>query len=265
MKRQRPNESELSRLKLMEITMGKANRSRSLKDNLAASFGWPQSTLLHLETRPLARFEVAVCLIAIAFVLYFTAPALMIGLAAAIYAFSCIQSDHLADLAFSDPLTGLPNSRALAPAFQRLSSYAQRRNQVITALFLDIDEFGMFNYAFGYAGGDRALQAVASALTASIRPMDVAIRRSHGADEFIVLIAHASDESHLPIEIAERIQASAGSLSNGRRVTLSVGVATCPPLASLDEVLQLANSAVQLAKQRRDCVVSLSNVQHQQV
>ena len=66
--------------------------------------------------------------------------------------------DELAALATTDPLTGLPNHRALVAALDQELERARRYGRSCSVLFLDLDHFKALNDSFGHAGGDAALR-----------------------------------------------------------------------------------------------------------
>jgi diguanylate cyclase (GGDEF)-like protein len=82
----------------------------------------------------------------------------------------------------TDPLTGLANRRAFDRDLQR--RLQARTDRIVLALF-DVDDFKGVNDRRGPAEGDRVLTAIASMLSSSIRPGDLAARL--GGDEFALI------------------------------------------------------------------------------
>jgi diguanylate cyclase len=89
-------------------------------------------------------------------------------------------------LAVSDPLTGLPNRRALDVALAREIARARRHKTPLCVAVLDIDHFKRINDAHGHAVGDRALQHLASVLKTAVRETDVLAR--FGGEEFVLVM-----------------------------------------------------------------------------
>ena len=88
----------------------------------------------------------------------------------------------------TDPLTGLPNRRALVAAVAErtaASRGAHRPDRRLALLLLDIDRFRNVNDALGHRLGDRLLTEVAQRLAAVVPPHDLVVRL--GGDEFAVL------------------------------------------------------------------------------
>lgn len=93
-------------------------------------------------------------------------------------------------LARHDALTGLLNRRAFFEIGRDEMDRARRYGHAIGIAFLDLDNFKRLNDTQGHEAGDRALKAVASALTGSLRVTDRVARL--GGDEFAVILPEAS-------------------------------------------------------------------------
>ena len=119
---------------------------------------------------------------------------------------------------------------------------------------IDVDEFKAVNDERGHHEGDQLLRAIAHAITATVRPGDVAARV--GGDEFAVLLPGTSVSE--ACVIGERIR-SAVADSAVLPVSLSVGVA---PLAQDSRIALLAaDTALYKAKAAgRDCVVAAADL-----
>jgi diguanylate cyclase (GGDEF)-like protein len=114
-----------------------------------------------------------------------------------------LEQRKVAELAFSDQLTGLPNRRAFLDELTALG--ASHRNTTIAVAMLDLDGFKAINDTFGHLAGDSLLVAVARRLEASLEPGDLIVRL--GGDEFALLLRDvatldAARERLLPIAAA---------------------------------------------------------------
>ena len=74
------------------------------------------------------------------------------------------MADELERLALHDPLTGLPNRRALGERVAIELASARRTGEPVASAILDVDDFTKINDSRGHAGGDAALQAIARAM-----------------------------------------------------------------------------------------------------
>jgi diguanylate cyclase (GGDEF)-like protein len=165
-------------------------------------------------------------------------------------------------LSLLDPLTGLFNRRFLVAQAPRLWRQARRDGTRVAALVLDLDHFKRLNDAHGHAAGDSVLRAVATSLTATVRPTDVLART--GGEELVVLgLVGDPDEA---ARLAERLRTAVAATrtADGHAVTASIGVALTRPAEGEDPTDQLwrlvdrADAAMYEAKQQgRDRVASM--------
>ena len=98
--------------------------------------------------------------------------------------------DEINNLAFYDPLTGLPNRRLLLDRLQQALAASARSNHHGALLFIDLDNFKDLNDNRGHQIGDLLLQQVAARLTACTREGDTTAR--FGGDEFVVMLENMS-------------------------------------------------------------------------
>ncbi|MDR9096313.1 putative signaling protein [Burkholderia multivorans] len=152
-------------------------------------------------------------------------------------------------LAFYDPLTGLPNRALFLDRLKQALASAQRHGQRVALLFLDLDRFKEINDTQGHVFGDRALIEIARRFQAALREEETLARLA--GDEFVV-IAMGANQSAAAL-IAERLQkALAEPLAiNGRFFTLkaSIGIAFYPEDGSTaEELLKHADIAMYRAK-----------------
>ena len=100
---------------------------------------------------------------------------------------------QVANLAFYDHLTRLPNRRLLMDRLHRAVTATKRNGNSGAVLFLDLDNFKHLNDSLGHDIGDLLLKQVSERLTKCIREDDTVSRL--GGDEFIVILENL-DKSH---------------------------------------------------------------------
>jgi len=150
--------------------------------------------------------------------------------------------ERLAHQSFHDGLTGLPNRALFLDRLKRAITVSRRHSDFkFAVLFVDIDEFKVFNDSLGHAAGDNLLMQIAQRLTTSLRGVDTISRprvgedaepfvgestlARPGGDEFTMLL----EELHGPsdaIRVAERIQRRLAIPFNfnGQEIVLSVSI-----------------------------------------
>jgi diguanylate cyclase (GGDEF)-like protein/PAS domain S-box-containing protein len=96
------------------------------------------------------------------------------------------------ELAFYDPLTGLPNRRLLLDRLQRGLVASARNGQFGALLLLDLDHFKTINDTRGHDVGDQLLIEISRILRSSLRETDSAARL--GGDEFVILLEELSQD-----------------------------------------------------------------------
>jgi diguanylate cyclase (GGDEF)-like protein len=173
-------------------------------------------------------------------------PVRVLGTAHDITAMRRVQ-DELTRLAERDPLTDLPNRRALLARLDDL--LARRRERPDALLLIDIDNFKDINDVHGHAVGDDVLRVLARLLRRELPPEAVLGRL--GGDEFAVMLPGAYAEEALAV--AERLCNAAVATpvplaGTGLRVTLSIGAASREPADTRDTVLAHADLALYEAK-----------------
>ena len=113
--------------------------------------------------------------------------------------------DSLAQQAFHDPLSGLPNRLLFLDRLGQALKRLARRPSTVGVIYLDLDRFKVINDSLGYAVGDQLLLAMATRLAGLVRPGDTLARI--GGDDFAMVCDGLSDESDV-VAVAERVRAS---------------------------------------------------------
>jgi diguanylate cyclase (GGDEF)-like protein len=156
-----------------------------------------------------------------------------------------------------DPLTGIPNRRALEESLADEMRRAKRYQRPFSLFFIDIDRFKRVNDQFGHAVGDAALKEFAAVVSRSLRPADVPSR--WGGEEFVVLLPETGPESarRAAERLRETMERHSFAFRAGERLTCSIGVSSFPSDAEgARELLKIADEALYEAKRRgRNLVV----------
>jgi diguanylate cyclase (GGDEF)-like protein/PAS domain S-box-containing protein len=129
--------------------------------------------------------------------------------------------EELRTQALEDPLTGLANRSYLAAHVEQALAGAQRSEDHISLLLLDLDRFKNVNDTLGHGAGDELLCAVADRLRSTIRRGDLAARL--GGDEFVVVCAGAGGAPHEVAALSRRLldAVSAPYVVDGRELHVS--------------------------------------------
>ncbi len=158
---------------------------------------------------------------------------------------------RLEGLATIDALTGALSRGAFLEQASDLVGDRQPTGRPVSVLMLDLDHFKRINDTYGHAAGDRALHAFAAAVRASLRETDILGRL--GGEEFAAVLPDADERqaSVLAERLRRNIEAIRLPLEGGPlQFTVSIGVATHPPAASLPlaRLLVAADEALYRAK-----------------
>jgi diguanylate cyclase (GGDEF)-like protein len=155
----------------------------------------------------------------------------------------------LAELARTDPLTGLANRRGFDEAIEREHSRQRRGGPAMALLLVDVDHFKAVNDSWGHQAGDDVLQALGRLMAARFRAMDVVGRI--GGEEFAVLIPDCTMERgyERAVELCDAVRTE--TLAWDHPITVSVGVSTsadAAPTPTPAELFAAADGALYAAK-----------------
>ncbi len=152
-----------------------------------------------------------------------------------------------------DQLTGCLNRHALESRSVELEEQGARTNAELSVVMFDLDHFKAINDRYGHAQGDRVLAHVAYEARKHLRRFELVYRL--GGEEFAVLLPGAG--AQVAAAMAERIRDGIeNSPLDHVGVTASFGVASCAAPFSVEQVINMADRRLYLAKATgRNCVV----------
>lgn len=159
--------------------------------------------------------------------------------------------ERLHYLAHHDVLTGLPNRALLGDRLSHAMVQAQRNNQLLAVMMLDLDRFKTINDTLGHAQGDELLKIVATRLTRCLRKGDTIARL--GGDEFIIVLESLNHVDGASIAAEKVMQVLAQPFFVGGReffISASIGITVYPfDDDEKESLLKKADTAMYRAKE----------------
>ena len=158
--------------------------------------------------------------------------------------------------ALTDPLTGLPNRALFIDRLDHALARAERAQDEVSVLFLDVDEFKLVNDSLGHLVGDRLLIEIARRIRKCLRRSDTAARL--GGDEFAILVTNDTDRPPPELLGARIIEAFSTPFridGHELRVRASIGMASgCDTPESLLRDADIAMYRAKTSKRGGLCV-----------
>ncbi len=162
-----------------------------------------------------------------------------------------IDNARLYRYAVTDEMTRLYNHRYFQQRLDEEIQRADRYENHVSLVILDVDHFKKFNDTFGHPEGDRVLKTVARLIEKNVREIDIPAR--YGGEEFVIICPEKNGEGSLTP--AERIRTAIEGYDfriNGEHVpiTVSLGVCCYPDAASSKaDLIQKADAALYYSKE----------------
>jgi diguanylate cyclase (GGDEF)-like protein/PAS domain S-box-containing protein len=162
-----------------------------------------------------------------------------------------LTQERIRHLAFHDRLTGLANRMKLEDDLRSALAAANRHDDLVGVIYLDLDDFKPVNDELGHAVGDYVLREVASRMRACVRECDTVARL--GGDEFLVLLTRLDSRDDLATvarKLEESIERPIPVTGHPDiRITASAGLATYEPGEAAEDLTNRADHAMYRAKQ----------------
>ncbi|MFN7132406.1 MAG: diguanylate cyclase, partial [Myxococcales bacterium] len=161
------------------------------------------------------------------------------------------RSTELERLSVTDELTGVYNRRYFRERLREEFRRAQRYDDPLSLIILDLDHFKGVNDRLGHLAGDEVLRQATRLLPGCVRETDIVSR--YGGEEFTILLP----QTHLSgcLTVAERIWRTLRNhpfriAEHDERLTASVGVSSFPNkgVGSPEDLLRTADDALYRAK-----------------
>jgi two-component system cell cycle response regulator len=172
------------------------------------------------------------------------------------------EAARLYELAVTDGLTQVANHRHFQDRLREEFRRAQRYDDPLGLILVDLDHFKTLNDTFGHQMGDQVLVAVANAVKVAVRETDFVAR--YGGEEFAVILPN----THLAgaLTVAERItdEMAKIQLKPGLRVTGSFGLSGFPgrSVTTPHQLIGTADQALYRAKREGRNRISLFQATH---
>lgn len=157
--------------------------------------------------------------------------------------------EQLKELAITDGLTHLFNSRHFYQELQVEIDRFNRYGHPLSLLLIDIDHFKQYNDHHGHLDGDKILKETARLIVSCMRKMDSAYR--YGGEEFTVILPDTDCLSAIYVaqRTRETVEEKFRSAPESEKITVSIGVTEYAAGDSLTEFIRRADRAMYMAKE----------------
>ena len=152
----------------------------------------------------------------------------------------------------TDPLTQLANRKYFDTTLEQAIAESESKNEPLSLMMTDIDNFKIFNDSYGHLTGDQVLKLVAMSVKQNVKGQDIAAR--YGGEEFAIILPNTvlrsaivvADHIRRAVMTKELMKRSTGEHLG--RVTISVGVATLHKHETAQQFLERTDSCLYAAK-----------------
>jgi diguanylate cyclase (GGDEF)-like protein len=167
--------------------------------------------------------------------------------------------EEMEHYARTDFLTGLPNHRSFQSQLSSEWSRAQRHNNPLSLLMIDLDFLKSVNDHFGHPAGDMVIRGIGETIRSSCREFDFAAR--YGGEEFTVILPETPLDEAMSVAERIRVRIAEHDFPGISAVTASIGVSNYPSNAfDKQDLIRLADDALYVAKKEgRDRVSYLND------
>jgi two-component system cell cycle response regulator len=132
----------------------------------------------------------------------------------------------LEEMAHTDPLTSLPNRRAIEEWANRQLKGAARHGYSLWVVHVDLDSFKNINDSYGHDAGDQVLRGIAGILKEHTRASDISGRM--GGDEFLLVVSHVEEKYIQPTTERLRNQIALQKFCfSGKNCSVTASIGVC--------------------------------------
>jgi diguanylate cyclase (GGDEF)-like protein len=157
------------------------------------------------------------------------------------------QKEYLEYISLRDPLTNLPNRRALENESERMLALANREGKQVCLIYVDLKNFKPVNDRFGHNIGDYVITVVTQRLSSVARKSDFIARV--GGDEFVYLLYDCKEYIQFVERVIKELEKPVDYQGTTINVSANFGIAIYPKDAtSFGDLLLKADVAMYYAK-----------------
>lgn len=164
----------------------------------------------------------------------------------------CRADTPLKRQSYYDALTGLPNRTLYFDRLKQAIAIAQREDNLLAFLYLDLDDFRQVNDQFGQEIGNQVLVAVAGRFSRALRATDTLARL--GGDEFAVIaggLTFGDDVIPVALKLIAALESPVIVAGHSLTLGVSMGISLFPHhAADADELYRAAEAAMYGAKDK---------------
>ncbi len=159
-----------------------------------------------------------------------------------------LRLQELETASTTDSLTGASNRRRFEEAVAAQLALAQRGQEPLSLIVMDLDHFKRINDTHGHSVGDEVLVGTAAIIRQNLRVSDLLVR--WGGEEFLVLAPGTPGAGAMALAEKLRLALAAATFPQVGRVTTSLGVAQYAMGEDLKAWIDRVDSALYEAKDR---------------